>query len=197
MPWAGSKSHPPPGTGDVQLLHEDPPAGMSLSFNQSKIYPALASGSLPTLTAVWGVPWGMIPGVWRLKSCRELEGKFDAQKCKSRWARTEEHHQQLVLLLTCLCLFCRADQGSQAGWAQMGCRYVLCESQSCQPWGHPHDPPSVPSRPKHHRFVSTSPPDNCCNCVFTGQDGGDWGEWSTWLPSKCPSLLLPFINSSP
>lgn len=31
--------------------------------------------------------------------------------------------------------------------------------------------------------------------MFTGQDGGHWGDWSTWLPSKYPSLLLPFITS--
>lgn len=82
------------------MLHEDQPAWMSLSCKQSKIHAALGSGPLPTLPAGWGVPWGTIPGVWPLQSCRELEGKFGAQKGKSRWDGGEELHQQLVLLLT-------------------------------------------------------------------------------------------------
>lgn len=119
------------------MLHEDQPAGMSL-YNQSKNHPALVSGPLPTLPAGWVV-------------LGALSQVFGLSKAAGNWKGNLMHKnatgdglgQKSITNSSCCCwivfvfLFCRAEQGSQAGWAQMGCRYVLCESHSCQPWGQP------------------------------------------------------------
>lgn len=63
------------------------------------------------------------------------------------------------------------------------------------PWGCPRCPETCSFWPKRCRCPSTFPAANGCNRVFTGEDGRDWGDRIAWLPSKCPSLVLSFINS--
>lgn len=118
-----------------QWLREHQPAGTSPLCGESKTF--LQSSvcskrlgschSLPKLPAGWGAPQSRVLGNRPFKSFRELEGISGAEKCKTRWAGAEEHPQYHL----CSCqrvfvfLLCRAVQGSQASWGQMGCRYVL------------------------------------------------------------------------
>lgn len=112
----------------------------------------------------------MIPGVWPLKSCRELEGKSEAQKGKSRWAGAEGLHQQPVLLLMSLC-FCSA--GPTRGARQGGPRWAAGMSSVRATAATPGDThlSSEPCRPKH-TGVSAHPQVIIALCVHRAR----WGR---------------------
>lgn len=105
--------------------------------------------------------------------------------------------------IQCVLSFCLA--GPAGGARQAGARRAAGTSpeglSACQfqqgtnPLGVPTVPETCSFWPKRCRCPSTFPAANGCNRVFTGEDGRDWGDRIAWLPSKCPSLVLSFINS--
>lgn len=141
MLWAGSRSHPPPGTGMFNCSMRINQQGRVCLATRVKSIQYWYQGPCPHFQLV-----GVFLGA--------QSQTFGLSKATGNWKGNLIHRNvradglgQKNITTTCapagcvfVFLFCRADQGSQAGWAQMGSRYVPCESQSCQPWGHPHVP---------------------------------------------------------